>query len=198
MHAVLRNPALRALAGAPATFNLFDSMLLAVYVLYMSRTLHLSAATIGLVFGLAGVGGLLSALIVAPLTARLGVGRAIQHGFVLASAGELLIAAAGGPQVVAVAVLLAAEGLVELGIPLYGINAASLKQAITPDHMRGRVAATNELLIHGVGPVGAVLGGILGQTIGLRPTIVVAGMGTFLSLLWLVQSPLRELREMPA
>jgi MFS family permease len=193
-----RDPILLSLAGASATFNLFDSVLFAVYVLYMSRTLHLAASTIGLVFGLAGAGGLLAALLVAPLTARIGVGRAILRGVVLATAGELLIAAAGGPQIVAVLVLLGAEGAVELGAGLYSINVGSLQQAITPDHLRGRVSASIELVTFGVGPIGAVLGGLLGETIGLRATVMVAGAGTLLSLLWLRSSPIRVLREMPA
>lgn len=195
IRAVLANPILRSLAGASATFNLFDSMLFTVYVLYMSRTLHLAASAIGLIFGLAGAGGLLAALLVAPLTARLGVGRAILQGILLATAGELLIAAAGGPQVVAVSVLLAAEGAVELGAGLYSINVGSLQQAVTPDRLRGRVAATNELATLGVGPAGALLGGILGEVIGLRPTVLVAGVGTLLSLLWVLWSPVRRLQE---
>ena len=194
---ILNNPFLRSLAGASATFNLFDSVLFAVYVLYLSRTLHLTAATIGLVFGLAGIGGLLGALLVPPLSSRLGVGRTILWGIVLATSGELLIAAAAGPAVVAVLVLLAAEGAVELGAALYAINVGSLQQAITPEGLRGRVSAGNDLASFSVEPVGALLGGLCGQALGLRATVLVAGVGTLLSLLWLVRSPLRVLRDVP-
>jgi predicted MFS family arabinose efflux permease len=172
-------------------------MLFAVYVLYLSRTLHLAAATIGLVFGLAGIGGLLGALLVPPLSSRLGVGRTILWGIVLATSGELLIAAAAGPAVVAVLVLLAAEGAVELGAVLYAINVGSLQQAITPEGLRGRVSAGNDLASFGVEPVGALLGGLVGQALGPQATVLVAGMGTLLSLLWLVRSPVRVLRDIP-
>jgi MFS family permease len=195
---IVNNPFLRSLAGASATFNLFDSMLFAVYVLYLSRSLHLTAATIGLVFGLAGIGGLLGALLVPPLTSRLGVGRAILWGVVLATSGELLIAAAAGPAAVAVLVLLVAEGAVELGATLYAINVASLQQAITPDGLRGRVSAGNDLATFGLEPVGAVLGGLCGEALGLRATVIVAGVGTLLSVLWLVRSPVRGLRDVLA
>lgn len=176
---------LRALAGASATFNLFDSVLFAVYVLYMTRTLGLSPGTIGLVFGLAGAGGLLGAVVAARLSARLGLGRAIFYGIVLASAGELVIVGAGGPQLVAALILVGAEGLVELGAALYVINAGSLQQAIPPERLLGRVGATSDLITLGAAPLGALAGGLLGQSIGLRATVAVAGVGTLLSLLWI-------------
>jgi MFS family permease len=169
-------------------------VLFAVYLLYLSRGLHLSATLIGLVFGLAGIGGLLAALLVAPITRRFGAGRAIVGGLVLASGGEILIAGATQPVLLAMAVLLTAEALVELGANLYAINAASIKAAITPDHLRGRVAATNELLSNGMATAGWLLGGVLGQTLGLRPTVVIAGLGTLLCLPWLILSPVRRLQ----
>jgi MFS family permease len=195
VRAVLADPILRALAGVVGTFNFFDSILLAVYLLYLSRDLHLSAAVIGLIFGLAGVGGLLAALVTARVTRRFGTGRTIIGGFVLCSTGELLVAGAAGPVVLAVAVLLFAEGVLELGVSLYAINAATLKAAIVPEHLRGRVAATLELLSRGPIPgAGWLLGGVLGQTVGLRPTVLIAGAGTLLCLPWVVASPLRSLR----
>lgn len=194
---VLRHSILRALSGASALFNLFDSMLFAVYVLYMSHTLGLTPTTIGLVFGLAGAGGLGGAFLATPLTARLGLGRAIVSGIVLLTAGELLIAASRGPQLVAAAVLLLAEAAVELGDALYSINTASLTVAVTPDSLRGRVTAANALASMALSPVGALLGGLLGSTAGLRQTVVIAGAGTLLCLIPIVLSPLRDLRDMP-
>lgn len=194
---VLRNPILRSLAAASATFNLFDNVLLAVYVLYMVRTLHLSSGSIGLVFGLAGAGGIVGALLVAPLTRLVGVGRGIMVGLVLAAAGELLIAGATGPQVLAVLILVAAEAAVELGDALYSINSVSLRQAGTPERLQGRVGAAMRLAVWVCGPAGALLGGVLGSAIGLRPTVLVAGLGTLLSLGWIVVSPMAKLTAMP-
>jgi MFS family permease len=194
LRVVVSDPILRALAGVVGTFNFFDGVLLAVYVLYLSRELHLSAAVIGLIFGLAGIGGLLAALVTAPVTRRFGTGRTIIGGFVLCSIGAMLVAAAGGPALLAVAVLLAAEGLFELGVSLYAINANALKAAIVPAHLRGRVAATLQVLSRGPGPAGLLLGGFLGQIAGLRPTVLIAGVGTLLCLPWVVASPLRTLQ----
>ena len=192
---VARNPILRALVATLGIFIFFDSVLLAVYLLYLSRTLHLSAGIIGLVFGLAGFGGLLAAIVVVPITRRFGAGRAIFGGLVLASAGEVLIAGAAGPVLLAVAVLLAAEGLVEMGANLYAINAAGLRATITPESMLGRVVATTHLISSGMATAGWLLGGVLGETVGLRPTVLIAGLGTLLCLPWAAASPLRTLRS---
>ena len=192
---VARSPVLRSLAAASATFNLFDNVLFGVYVLYMVRTLHLSTPAIGLVFGLGGAGGVLGALLVSPLTRLVGMGRGIMLGLILATAGEMLIAGASGPQVVAVVILVAAEGSVELGATLYSINSLSLRQAQTPPDLQGRVGAAMRLAEWVFGPAGALAGGVLGGAIGLRPTVLVAGVGTLLSLGWLVASPVSRIRE---
>jgi MFS family permease len=194
---VLANPLLRSLTGVTATYTLFDSMLFGVYILFMNRTLHFSAATIGVVFSLAAVLGLAGALLAPGMTRRIGIGRALVVGIAILVGGEVLIAGARGPVVVAATVLVVAEGAVELGAALFGINAGSIQQAITPDALRGRVGAASDLLSYGIEPLGLVLGGALGGVIGLRETVVVSVIGTALSLLWFIRSPVPRLRELP-
>jgi MFS family permease len=77
---VLRTPSLGALAGVGVTFYLFDNVLLAVYVLYMTRTLHFASAQVGVIFGLGGVGGLVGATIAERVTARLGTDGSCSEG----------------------------------------------------------------------------------------------------------------------
>lgn len=184
---VLGNPLLRALAGSSATFNLFDSVLFSVYVLYMVRALGLSAGAIGLVFGLGGVGGLLGALLVGPITRRVGLGRTLTAAVILAALAEILIAAAGGPALVAASILTGAEAIVEFGAVIFAINAVTLRQTRTPEQLLGRVNATSRFATWGVGPVGALLGGALGQAVGLRQTVLLAGLGTLLAFPWLTR-----------
>jgi len=186
---VLGNPLLRALAASSATFNLFDSVLFSVYILYMVRALGLSAGAIGLIFGLGGVGGLLGALLVGPITRRVGLGRTMTAAVILAALAEILIAAASGPALVAASILTGAEAIVEFGAVLFAINAVTLRQMRTPEQLRGRVNATSRFATWGVGPVGALLGGALGQAIGLRQTVLLAGLGTLLAFPWLALLP---------
>jgi predicted MFS family arabinose efflux permease len=58
--------------------------------------------------------------------------------------------------------------------------------------------ATISLIAWGGAPVGALLGGALGEAIGPRATLLVAAIGELCALLWLWFSPLRALREQPA
>jgi MFS family permease len=194
---VIHHPLLRTLTGISGTYTIFDSMLFGVYILYMNRTLHLGAANIGVVFGLAAVLGLVGAIGTSAVTRRIGIGRAIVLGIVITVCGELLIAGSRGPAIVATAVLVAAEGAVELGAALFGINAGSIELAVTPDALRGRVSAAADTIAHGMEPLGLLLGGALGGAIGLRQTLVVSVAGTALALLWLVRSPVPSLRELP-
>jgi len=67
--------------------------------------------------------------------------------------------------------------LLGFGSVVYNINQVSLRQAITPHRMQGRMNATMRFMVWGTMPIGSFLGGILGNTIGLRPTLAAAHDG---------------------
>ena len=69
--------------------------------------------------------------------------------------------------------------------------------AVTMDDMRSRVAGVFGTINYGARPVGAVIGGLLGSAIGVRPTLVVAAVGGVLACLWLLRSPIPALRTLP-
>jgi len=71
------------------------------------------------------------------------------------------------------------------------VNAISLRHALTPDSLQGRVNATFTFVAHGMSPLGALLGGVLGGLIGLPMTLVVGELGMLLAVGWLLVSPLR-------
>jgi hypothetical protein len=77
------------------------------------------------------------------------------------------------------------------------VNGVSIRQAVTPDHLLGRVNATGRWIAWGAIPLGAVIGGVLASTIGLRPTIAVGAFLGLFAVVWLIASPLRSLREIP-
>jgi predicted MFS family arabinose efflux permease len=117
---------------------------------------------------------------------------------VLMGLASLLLPAAGGPLVVLVPILVAAWLLRGLALPVFNITLASLRQAMTPDALQGRVNATSRVLAGAAAPVGALLGGVLGDGIGLRATLAVGGLGVALAGLWIVMSPVRGMHESPA
>ncbi|GMA94539.1 hypothetical protein GCM10025881_13630 [Pseudolysinimonas kribbensis] len=63
----------------------------------------------------------------------------------------------------------------ELGQIVYAITSVSLRQRICPDRILSRVNATMRVAIMGLFPLGALLGGVLGEAIGARGTLLVAG-----------------------
>jgi predicted MFS family arabinose efflux permease len=77
-----------------------------------------------------------------------------------------------------------------LGAP-YNITQVSLRQAITPDRVQGRMNATMRTIVWGTIPIGSLLGGILAGVIGVAPTIVLGGLITMLSAGWILAGPIR-------
>ncbi len=97
----------------------------------------------------------------------------------------------------AIALLAVVSFVGGIGGPVYNINQVSLRQAIVPGRLQGRMNATMRFLVWGTMPIGSLLGGFLGETIGLRPTMWVAALGMTLTTLWVLLSPVRALREQP-
>jgi hypothetical protein len=94
--------------------------------------------------------------------------------------------------------LLAAGQLVgDTARAVYFIHEVSLRQAITPDHLLGRMNASVEFLVNGIGPLGLLVGGLLGESIGMRTTLVIAALGNLAGCLWLVASPVLAWRGHP-
>jgi predicted MFS family arabinose efflux permease len=194
---VVGNPLLRAIGGCTATLNLSANALFTVYILYCTGTLGLSPAVIGAIFAVGGLATVAGTLLASRAAARFGVGpMLIASPFVIGLA-SLLIPLAGGPRLVAILLLIAAQILFGIGRPIFDINQLSLRQAITPARLQGRVNASMLFIIWGVIPIGSLLGGLLGTTIGLRPTLTVGAIGMSLAFIWVLFSPIRGLRRQP-
>ena len=195
---VVGNSLLRGIAGCTATSNLFGNMAEAVYVLYVVRTLGISPGLLGLIFAVGSVGGLLGAVFAGRATLRAGLGPAIWGAILCSSAAGLLVPLAQRPLLLAIPLLVAAQIGGGFGSTLYNINQVSLRQTITADHLLGRMNASMRFIVWGTIPAGSLIGGFLGQAIGLRPTLIVGAAGSVLSVVWLLASPVPKLRIQPA
>ena len=192
---VLANPALRAIAASTATANLFFSMYLAMLPFFLARDLALAEGVIGAVISISGTGGILGAFIASKLARRIGTGAAIWMSLAFTTPFALLLPwAEPGWRV-----WLGTAGLavVFAGSVVFNVVQVSLRQAITPDHLLGRMNATLRFLMWGTLPLGGVAGGVLGDWLGARTTLVLATAGAMLAFLPVIASPLRQLREMP-
>lgn len=195
---LLGNPILRASAGASGTFNLFRNMVGVVIMLFFLRELNLPPVILGPLFALGGISAFLGALLAERLTRRWGVGRSLLSGLLLSGLATLLIPLAAGPLLVVLGLLAASQLFGDGAATIYEINQTSLIQAMVPDRVQGRINASKRFIEWAAMLLGLLVGGLLGQTIGLRPTLFVAATGGLLSGLWLLFSPVRRLHDYPA
>ncbi len=197
LHIVLGNPLLRSLAGCTATWNFFSNLSFAVFVLYVTGELGITPVTLGLVFSVGAPGALIGALIAGRVARRFGLGPAIVGAALLGGFSWATVPLAGGPLPLVMAMLIGGQFLGGMMGVIYNINQVSLRQAITPDRLQGRMNATMRFIVWGTIPIGSLIGGVLGETIGLWPTLVVGAAGEVLAFLWVLLSPVRRLREQP-
>jgi predicted MFS family arabinose efflux permease len=95
---------------------------------------------------------------------------------------------------VALPMVLAAEFGQWFFLVVYRVVEVSVRQTITPDHLQGRVNATERFVVYGVIPLGALLGGFLGEAAGVRVALIAGMLGMLAASLWLLFSPVRSMR----
>ncbi|MBA3528997.1 MAG: MFS transporter [Propionibacteriaceae bacterium] len=192
-----RNPYLRPVTLATGCLTFLSGIGWAMLVPFASRTLGLGSATIGLALSVTGVGALLGALLAGRVVARLGLGPALLAGLAATAPGLLIVGLAGGGESLAGALFASGLFLAAATSPVFDINQFSLRQAVTPEPLRGRVVAATRVAIRGCAALGALAGGIVAGTAGLRVAVLVAAVAPLVPLLILWRSPAFALRSMP-
>jgi MFS family permease len=192
---VVKNRLLRSIAMCTGSSNLFSNMAFPVYYILLARDLHLSAGVIGLFTSIAAVGGLLGSLLTARIADWLGQGPSIWMSSVVF--GPMAFVVPFVHRDWTLAVLAVTQLISWASVVVYNITQVSFRQGLCPPHLLGRMNATMRFLVWGTIPVGAFLGGVLGQAIGVRQTLFVAAVGGTLAFLPVFFSPLRNMRELP-
>ena len=193
---VFGNPNLRAQAACTATSNFFSNVSFAIVIVFLVRELGLSAGVIGLTFSIGSIGSLLAAFTATRISGRFGIGPTTIGVGLLWGPATLLFALAPEGNT-AIPFLVGAQLLLGFAVVVYNIVQVSYRQAICPPRLQGRMNSTMRFIVWGTIPLGGLVGGVLGSTIGLRETIVVGAIGGGLAVLWIVLSPQRHLRDMP-
>jgi predicted MFS family arabinose efflux permease len=189
---------LRDSLAACATLNLFNSAFWAMLVLFATEELGLGPGAIGLALGIGALGSVLGSPLAAPLSRRIGLGKAVVVSFVLGPAPLVLVALAPSSPLPGALLLTVAEFLSGIGIMLLDIGLGAVQTALIPDRLRPQVAGAYILVNWGIRPVGALAGGLLAGTIGLRPTIWIASAGALAGVLWLFPSGIARVRRVSA
>ena len=193
---VLGNPYLRTIAASTASFNFFSSMMQAILLVYFARTLEWSPALIGAIFAVGQFGYLAGALTTSRISKRIGVGPAIVVGAMCGIAIILVPLAPVDPNgaipFVGLAMLISSFGVV-----LYNVTQVSMRQAITPERLQGRMNSVIRFIVWGVMPIGTLLGGAIASGFELRTAIWIGAIGVALAWLPVTLGPVKSLREVP-
>jgi MFS family permease len=193
---IARSPILRYGLLASTTLNLFNYMFSALIILYATVYLHISPAVLGIGIGLASIGALIGAAIARRLADRIGVGPALVLSYILFPAPLILVPLADGPQPLILAMLFTAEFLSGLGVMILDIVGGSIYLSAVPDDLRARVAGAQRTINYGIRPIGALVGGALGASLGVHNTLWIATIGATSGVLWLLVSPIPKMRQL--
>jgi MFS family permease len=194
---VVEHRLLVALAIAVGTWQMCHHAAMVVQILFATRTLGLSEQAVGLCYVGMGVGTVLASVFGNRISRRVGPGPCLVLGFAVCGSGWALLAVAPvGPW--GVAAFAATLMLFSTGAVLIFINFLSLRQAVTPEPLLGRMTSTMRWLILLPAGPGALLGGWLGEHVGLRAALgFAAGTSALLVLVAWRHPVIRGVRVLP-
>ena len=197
-----QHPLLRPVSIAAGLRNLGNTAAATVALLFAYQVLHLSPGTVGVLFTVGGVAGLLGAWMSSRMVSRLGVGRTL---IITCVSGGAWLAAPVALWLPAIPTFLAVGIMASLWLPVWNATITTLRQTVTPPELLGRVHATARTINFCAVPLGALVGGAcaevlsstLGSASGLSDTLMLAGFTAASGAIFLTRSEVRTLRGMP-
>ena len=191
---VFRHPLLRPVFATQVVFNLSFFLLQAAYVPYAVHRLGLGALGVGLTLAAYGAGLVGGALVAARVIAAVPFGVAVGIGPLAGVAASLMMVLT----LVLPWPLLAASAFVVMGAGpvVWVVSTTTLRQAVTPGGLLGRVSALN-ILAYGARPVGAALGAAVGEMYGPETCLVLAALGFLAQAAIIFGSPVPRLVRLP-
>lgn len=171
---------------------------LALLVVYATEELHMPPALLGLAIAAVGPATLIGAAVAGPMIRTLGLGRVMIVALTFEAVSRLILPFAAGGELQVAVVVGSTQALVGFTEALWFVSSRTLQQAVTPDDLQGRVGAAVYFVAFVVAPPAAIGAGILGDAIGLRPTLLLAGLIAVVALVYLASSAgVRGLRSAP-
>lgn len=188
---------LRRIVGTTSISNFFNTLSMTMLPIFILRELGLSPASMGIIFALGAIGGLVGAATTPYIVRRIGEARAIPIGALGFSLVSMVVPVAAMVPSIAFP-LLVVEGFVSsFTVLLYNITQVTFRQRITPPRLLGRMNASVRFVVWGVMPIAALLSGVLGTWIGVVATMWIAAIGQLLAAGFVVIGPFWALSELP-
>jgi MFS family permease len=195
LRVVFGDPILRSLAVSAAMANFFMAGFFAVVLVFLARTLGFTPGAIGLLMSAGSVGGLAGAVAISSLTRAIGRLRAAWLPMAVASPFGLLIPMTGrGPLLAAFVVGIFAYSF---AFTAYNVAGVSLRQAMVPPRLRGRMNSVMRLVSVAAMPIGALIAGALATRLGPRDCLWIIESGQLLVPVVMIASPLRTMGSVP-
>ena len=170
------NPSLRIILATTIILNFGNYMYFAQFYLFIYNELKLSYQAAGIVVAMGAAGAVIGAISAPTLFKRLGVGPSLIFALLINGVGRLMIPTStyGSTPIFFQLFWLFAS----IGIPIYNIDQVSFRQAIVSDEFQGRMNATMRTFGYGGLVLGALIGGVLGTTYGIIPTMTIGAIIT--------------------
>lgn len=197
LSALWNQPIVRTLVGSSTLLALFSRIFGSMFLVFTTRELGLAPGVQGMIFAIGGVTSLLGALAAGPLTRRFGLGPTLVISMLLISLGSFAPTLAIGAGVAAITLLILNQLLTDPAWTLHNINELTLRQSLVANQVLGRVNGGVRFLEFGANLLGMLVGGLLGELLGARATLMIGAAGGLASALWLLASPVWRYRNLP-
>jgi MFS family permease len=197
LHFVVHQPLLRRIVTTTALGNFGGAISGAVMVIFALRTLDLDTAAFGTIISAAAVGGLVGAFTADRVSRWVGEARVIPISALAFLPAAVLVPLAASLPASPQVVLVVSGVVLNFAVIVYNIAQVSFRQRLCPPALLGRMNASVRFIVWGVMPIGGLLGGWLGHTFGILPTLWVSVAVTAVSALPVVLSPMLGMRELP-
>jgi MFS family permease len=188
---------LRILLGQSATLNVGFGMVSTIFTLYAVRVLHFSPDKLGLAIGSLAAGALCGSLLAGRVERRIGLPATLTLAIIGVCLSPLLLLIPRDAGAASVALCMAGWFGHGFGIGMWNVNTITMRQVLTPMKVLGRMNATYRMVLFGALPVGALLAGVLGGTVGYWHAILISTIALTTPMLWLAFSPVFRLKELP-
>jgi len=194
---VFGNHLLRRIVATTGVSNLFNTISFTMLPIFLLRELGLSPASMGVIFALGAVGGLLGAIATPHIVRKIGEARAIPVGAIAFSVVAMGLPIAAMIPQFAFALLVVQGVIGSFTVLLYNITQVTFRQRITPPRLLGRMNASVRFVVWGVMPIAALVAGMLGESLGVLATMWIGAIGQLFSALFVVIGPFWRMRELP-
>lgn len=193
---VFKNKYLKPMAISMSIANMFDlfGMIQTILPIYILTTLKLSPFEYGIILSLGNIGAILGTIVNKHVLNKFDLGKVFAITSILPGISLLLLPLAKGA--FSIYIIGLSLSLAGFNIAIFNINQISLRQSITPMQLMGRMNATIRFIIWGTVPIGAFLGGWLGENIGIRNTLFIAAIGSILSSIPILLSKNTSLKSL--